>query len=165
MREERLLVLGGDAGHGHAFGVALMLEEDGQVGVDDGAQGDVHIWEDRTVSPVPTARSEELRALAQRLADVLPADVVEEVVVTGSVSRGVADEVSDVEMLVVTSEPLELEQAYGYARAGGPHRPGQLGAAGRAGSENVRLLRGRPVRADLVGARVRRGPGRRARRG
>ena len=71
------------------------------------------------MSPVPTARSEELRALAQRLADVLPADVVEEVVVTGSVSRGVADEVSDVEMLVVTSEPLELEQAYGYARAAG----------------------------------------------
>src|SRR4051794_39856203 len=29
---ERLLVLGGDAGHGHPFGVALMLEEDGQVG-------------------------------------------------------------------------------------------------------------------------------------
>jgi len=37
--------------------------------------------------------------------------VVEEVVVTGSVSRGVADGVSDVEMLVVTPEPLELEDA------------------------------------------------------
>ncbi len=119
MREERLLVPGRDAGHGDAFGVALMLEEDGQVGVDDGSQFDVHIWEDRIVSRAPTARSEELRALAQRLADALPAGVVEEVVVTGSVSRGVADEVSDVEMLVVTSEPLELAQAFGYARAAG----------------------------------------------
>jgi hypothetical protein len=67
---------------------------------------------------VPTPRTEELLALAQRLADALP-DVVEEVVVTGSVSRGVADEVSDVEMLVVTGEPLELEQALGYAGAAG----------------------------------------------
>jgi hypothetical protein len=68
---------------------------------------------------VPTARSEELRALAQRVADALPRDVVDEVVVTGSVSRGVADDVSDVEMLVVTREPLELEQAFGYAGEAG----------------------------------------------
>jgi hypothetical protein len=68
---------------------------------------------------VPTAKSDELRALAQRVADALPEDVVEEVVVTGSVSRGVADDVSDVEMLVVTREPLELEQAFAYARAAG----------------------------------------------
>lgn len=67
---------------------------------------------------MPTPKSEELRALAQRLADALP-DVVEEVVVTGSVSRGVADEVSDVEMLVVTREPLELEEAFSYAREAG----------------------------------------------
>ena len=56
-----------------------------------------------------TTRSEELRTLAQRLADALPAEVAEEVVLMGSVSRGVADEVSDIEMLVVTREPLELE--------------------------------------------------------
>jgi predicted nucleotidyltransferase len=67
---------------------------------------------------VPTARSEELLALAQRLADALPEDV-EEVVVTGSVSRGVADDVSDVEMLVVTREPLDLDQAYAHADAAG----------------------------------------------
>ena len=67
---------------------------------------------------MPTARSEKLLALAQRLADALPEDV-EEVVVTGSVSRGVADAVSDVEMLVVTREPLDLEQAYAHARAAG----------------------------------------------
>jgi len=65
-----------------------------------------------------TARTEELRALAQRVADALPSDVIE-VVLTGSVSRGMADEVSDVEMLVVTAEPLELEQAYDYARRAG----------------------------------------------
>jgi predicted nucleotidyltransferase len=66
-----------------------------------------------------TARSEELRALAQRVADALPAEVAEEIVLTGSVSRGSADEVSDIEMLVVTCEPLELEDCFGLARAAG----------------------------------------------
>jgi hypothetical protein len=65
-----------------------------------------------------TSRSEELRGLAQRVADAFPPEVVE-VVLTGSVSRGVADEVSDVEMLVVPSEPLELEEAYALARGAG----------------------------------------------
>jgi predicted nucleotidyltransferase len=50
---------------------------------------------------VPTTRSRELRALAQRIADALPPEA-EEVVLTGSVSRGVADELSDVELLLVT---------------------------------------------------------------
>jgi len=67
---------------------------------------------------VATARSEELRALAQRVADALPPEVVE-VVLTGSVSRGVADDVSDVEMLLVTTEPIGLEQAYDFARDAG----------------------------------------------
>lgn len=57
--------------------------------------------------------------LAQRVADALPAEVAEEVVLTGSVSRGSADEVSDIEMLVVTCEPLELEDCFGLARAAG----------------------------------------------
>ena len=65
-----------------------------------------------------TARSEELRAHAQRVADALPPEVIE-VVLTGSVSRGMADEVSDVEMLLVTAEPLELETAYDFARGAG----------------------------------------------
>src|SRR4051812_7708172 len=64
------------------------------------------------------ARSDELRALAQQVADGLPAEVVE-VVLTGSVSRGMADEVSDIEMLVVTREPLELEDCFALARAAG----------------------------------------------
>jgi predicted nucleotidyltransferase len=66
-----------------------------------------------------TTRSKTLRALAQRVADGLPADVAEEVVLTGSVSRGVADEVSDIEMLVVTPGPLELEDCFELARAAG----------------------------------------------
>jgi predicted nucleotidyltransferase len=67
---------------------------------------------------VGTARSEELQALAQRVADALPNEAIE-VVVTGSVSRGVADEVSDIELLVVTGEQLSLEEAFELARRAG----------------------------------------------
>lgn len=70
-------------------------------------------------SVVPTERSRELRDLAQRVADALPLGVAEEVVLTGSVSRGVADEVSDIEMLVVTPVPLELADCFEHARAAG----------------------------------------------
>jgi predicted nucleotidyltransferase len=66
-----------------------------------------------------TARSEELRMLAQRVADALPDELAEEVVLTGSVSRGMADEASDIEMLVVTRVPLELEDCFRLARAAG----------------------------------------------
>jgi hypothetical protein len=75
-----------------------------------------------------TTRSVELRTLAQRVADALPAEVAQEVVLTGSVSRGVADEVSDVEMLVVTREPLELEDCFELARAAGLARLDTWGA-------------------------------------
>jgi len=68
---------------------------------------------------VATERSEQLRDLAQRVADALPPEVAEEVVLTGSVSRGVADEVSDIEMLIVTAEPLELAACFDHARAAG----------------------------------------------
>jgi predicted nucleotidyltransferase len=64
------------------------------------------------------SRSEELRSLAQRIADALPPEVIE-VVVTGSVSRGVADEVSDIEMLCVTEEQLSLDRAFELARRAG----------------------------------------------
>jgi predicted nucleotidyltransferase len=67
---------------------------------------------------VATARSEELRALAQRVADALPPEAIE-VVLTGSVSRGVADDVSDIELLVVTEEPLSLAEAFELARGAG----------------------------------------------
>jgi predicted nucleotidyltransferase len=68
---------------------------------------------------VATERSRQLQDLAQRVADALPLEVAEEVVLTGSVSRGVADEVSDIEMLIVTPEPPELAACYGHARAAG----------------------------------------------
>jgi predicted nucleotidyltransferase len=65
-----------------------------------------------------TRRSSELRAAAQAIADALPG-VVEEAVLTGSVSRGVADEVSDIEMLVVSRRDLELEKCFELAAACG----------------------------------------------
>jgi predicted nucleotidyltransferase len=67
---------------------------------------------------VATARSEELRALAQRIADAFPPEVIE-VVLTGSVSRGMADEVSDIEMLCVTERQLSLAEAFELARQAG----------------------------------------------
>lgn len=75
-----------------------------------------------------TGRSEDLKTLAQRVADALPRAVVDEVVLTGSVSRGVADDVSDVEMLIVMSEPLELEECFGFAEAAGLEGLGTWGA-------------------------------------
>jgi predicted nucleotidyltransferase len=68
---------------------------------------------------LPVRSPAELRALAQRVADALPADVAEEVVLTGGVSRGVADELSDIEMLVVTREPLELSRCFALAAGAG----------------------------------------------
>src|SRR5213592_4435599 len=76
-----------------------------------------------------TARSVELRSIAQGVADVLPA-TVEEVVVTGSVSRGVADEVSDIEMLVVTEDQLELDECFSLAAACGLTDLGTWGQQG-----------------------------------
>jgi len=60
---------------------------------------------------VTTVRIQKLAALAQRIAAALPISIVEEVVLTGSVSRGAADDVSDIEMLVVVSEPLSSRTA------------------------------------------------------
>jgi predicted nucleotidyltransferase len=67
---------------------------------------------------VATARSDELRALAQRVADALPPEAIE-VVLTGSVARGMADDVSDIEMLVITEEQLSLAEAFELARRSG----------------------------------------------
>jgi hypothetical protein len=83
-----------------------------------------------------TDRTQELRALAERIADALP-PVVEEVVITGSVSRGVADEASDIEMLVVTSEPLELDECFEHARAAGLER---LDTWGPQGTDTKRVF-------------------------
>jgi predicted nucleotidyltransferase len=68
---------------------------------------------------VPNERSRELQDLAKRYVDALPPEVAEEVVLTGSVSRGVADEVSDIEMLIVTPEQMELAACFELAQAAG----------------------------------------------
>src|SRR5438132_5304538 len=65
-----------------------------------------------------TARSVELRSIAQGITDALP-PTVEEVVLTGSVSRGVADDVSDIEMLIVARDELELTDCFSLAAAAG----------------------------------------------
>jgi len=83
-----------------------------------------------------TDRTGNLRALAERIAAALP-PVVEEVVLTGSVSRGVADDASDIEMLVITAEPLELEECFGHARAAGLE---QLDTWGPQGTETQRVF-------------------------
>jgi hypothetical protein len=62
-----------------------------------------------------TPHTDELRQVAVEIAAALP-PVVEEVVLTGSVSRGVADELSDIEMLLVTSESLDLSTCFEHAR-------------------------------------------------
>jgi predicted nucleotidyltransferase len=74
-----------------------------------------------------TTMSEDLKALAQQVADALPTAVVDEVVLTGSVSRGAADGVSDIEMLIVTSKPLELEECFAFAQAAGLEELGTWG--------------------------------------
>ena len=76
-----------------------------------------------------TSSSVELRAIAQSIADALPV-TVEEVVLTGSVSRGVADEVSDIEMLIVTGGEPELEECFSVAAAAGLTDLGTWGQQG-----------------------------------
>ena len=82
-----------------------------------------------------TARSVELRSIAQGITDALP-PTVEEVVVTGSVSRGVADDVSDIEMLIVTRDELDLEDCFSLAAACGL---AELGTWGRQGVPTKRV--------------------------
>jgi predicted nucleotidyltransferase len=76
-----------------------------------------------------TARSVELRSIAQAVADALPVSL-EEVVLTGSVSRGVADEVSDIEMLIVTRDEPGLEECFSLAAAAGLTDLGTWGPQG-----------------------------------
>ena len=70
-------------------------------------------------SGMTNVRSAELRDVAQQVADAIPVEIAEEVVLTGSVSRGVADEVSDIEMLIVTSGELALARCFELAGAAG----------------------------------------------
>ena len=76
-----------------------------------------------------TARSAELCSVAQGIADALPLRV-EEVVLTGSVSRGVADDVSDIEMLIVTQDDFDLGDCFSLAAACGVTDLGTWGQQG-----------------------------------
>jgi hypothetical protein len=76
-----------------------------------------------------TARSVELQSVARGVADALPV-MVEEVVVTGSVSRGAADEISDIEMLIVASAEVGLEDCFSLAAACGLTGLGTWGLQG-----------------------------------
>jgi predicted nucleotidyltransferase len=89
-------------------------------------------------------RSDELRALAQRVADALPSDAIE-VVLTGSVSRGIADDVSDIEMLVVTEQQLSLEEAFELARRAGLERRDSWGDPATPTRRVFGYLDGAPV--------------------
>ena len=85
---------------------------------------------------MPTSRTRELREVAERIAAALP-PVVEEVVLTGSVSRGVADEISDIEMLLVTTTRLDIGECFEHARRVGL---GKLDTWGVQGTEVSRVF-------------------------
>jgi hypothetical protein len=91
-----------------------------------------------------TARSQELRALAQAIVDDLP-PVVVEAVLTGSVSRGMADDASDVELLLVTGEQLDLEECFALARGAGLTRLDTWGPQGTPTSRVFGYRDGVPV--------------------
>jgi hypothetical protein len=76
-----------------------------------------------------TRQTVRLCSIAQAIEQALPASMLE-VVVTGSVSRGVADDVSDIEMLIVTPDQLELEQCFALAEACGLAELGTWGPQG-----------------------------------
>src|SRR4051794_19545644 len=80
--------------------------------------------------PRAMTRSDDLRTLAQRVADALPIDVAEEIVLTGSVSRSTADEASDIEMLVVTREAFDLARCFAFAEHAGLDRLDTWGPQG-----------------------------------
>ena len=81
-----------------------------------------------------TARSLELRSVAHGIADELPF-TVEEVVLTGSVSRGVADDISDIEMLIVTEGEVDLGDCFLFAARCGVTDLG-MGEQGRPTSDS-----------------------------
>ena len=78
---------------------------------------------------MPTPQTERLLMIAGAIADALPAEI-EEVVVTGSVSRGMADDVSDIEMLIVTPAEPQLDQCFALASGCGLTNLGTWGPQG-----------------------------------
>jgi predicted nucleotidyltransferase len=85
-----------------------------------------------------TERSETLRALANRASELLPAAVTD-VVLTGSASRGSADELSDVELLVISDrlpDELPLEEIQSWS----PSHEGTTWYGGTFQGEKVELV-------------------------
>jgi len=93
---------------------------------------------------VPRSSTRDLREVAERIAAALPS-VVEEVVLTGSVSRRVADELSDVEMLLVTTTQLDLAECFEHARRVGLVNLDTWGAQGTEASRVFGYHGGVPV--------------------
>jgi hypothetical protein len=93
---------------------------------------------------VSIPRARELRELAERIAAALP-PLVEEVVLTGSVSRGVADELSDIEMLLVTTTRLDRAECFEYARSVGFVNLDTWGAQGTDVSRVFGYYEGVPI--------------------
>src|SRR3954447_15636882 len=91
-----------------------------------------------------TGESAWLQAVAQRIADALP-PLVDEAVVTGSVSRGVADDVSDIELLLVTREEPALRDCFALAAAAGLERLDSWGPQGTPTSRVSGLREGVPI--------------------
>lgn len=83
-------------------------------------------------------RSETLRAAAARVAERLPGHV-SDIVLTGSASRGMADELSDIELLVVSDslpDELPLEDVQSWS----PGIEGAMWYGGSTGDERVELV-------------------------
>ena len=83
-------------------------------------------------------RSERLRALAVRVAELLPGHVTD-VVLTGSTSRGLADDLSDIELLVISErlpDGLPLEEVQSWS----PGIEGAMWYGGTFEGENAELV-------------------------
>jgi predicted nucleotidyltransferase len=93
-----------------------------------------------------TERKETLRALAERVTEQLPGHV-EDVVLTGSTSRGSADELSDVELLVI-SERLPEELPLEVVQSWSPGIEGAMWYGGSVEDEKVELVWWTPAYAE-----------------
>jgi hypothetical protein len=100
-----------------------------------------------------TVRSETLQALAARLAEQLPKSATE-VVLTGSTARGVADELSDIELLVV-SERLPDELPLAELQSWPPGSDGSTWYGGWVEGEKVDHARLRSAEAIAKGISLR----------
>lgn len=85
-----------------------------------------------------TERSARLRALAGRVAELLPGHV-EDVVLTGSTARGMADDLSDVELLVI-SERLPDELPFEDVQSWSPGIEGAMWYGGFFDGERFELV-------------------------